>query len=100
MSTKTTTSKLRSPKAPAISRIGQRRQVVIPKEIFDALQLAEGDFLEVTAVAGQVAMKRKKLVDDDDVLSPAEAVKVRHAQQQAASGKVKPWASVKHELGL
>ncbi len=30
-----------------IGKIGQRRQVVIPKEIFDALGLRTGDFVEV-----------------------------------------------------
>jgi AbrB family looped-hinge helix DNA binding protein len=84
----------------AISRIGQRRQVVIPKRIFDAMKLKEGDFMEVTTEAGRVSMKPKKLVDADDTLTPAEAKKVRHALKQAAQGKTRPWAKVKHELGL
>ena len=31
-----------------ISKVGQRRQVVIPKEICDELGLHKGDFVEVT----------------------------------------------------
>jgi AbrB family looped-hinge helix DNA binding protein len=49
-----------SARTGALSRIGQRRQVVIPKEVFDALALAEGDFTEVTAENSRVAMKPRK----------------------------------------
>jgi AbrB family looped-hinge helix DNA binding protein len=84
----------------AISRIGQRRQVVIPKSIFDALRLREGDFVEVTARGGLVSMKPKKLVDADDTLTAAEAKKVRRGLKQAREGKTQPWAKLKHELGL
>ena len=87
-------------KTTVVSRIGQRRQVVIPKEVFEALNLAEGDFLEVTAENGRVAMKRKRPVDADDTLTPAEATKVRHAEKQLNAGKTRPWSEVKDELGL
>ena len=87
-------------KTTVVSRIGQRRQVVIPKEVFEALNLAEGDFLEVTAENGRVAMKRKRLVDADDTLTPAEAAKVLHAEKQLKAGKTRPWSEVKDELGL
>ena len=99
MPTKTLSPK-RTAKVAVVSRIGQRRQVVIPKEVFDALHLAEGDFMEVTAENGRVAMKRKKLVDADDTLTAAEAAKVRHAEKQLKAGKSRPWSEVKHELGL
>jgi AbrB family looped-hinge helix DNA binding protein len=99
MPTKTLQQK-RPAKAMVVSRIGQRRQIVIPKEVFDALHLAEGDFMEVTAENGRVAMKRKKLVDADDTLTAAEAAKVRHAEIQVKTGKTRPWSQVKHELGL
>src|SRR5689334_23956585 len=89
----------RSEKAAAISRIGQRRQVVIPKAIFDALRLQEGDFMEVTAEAGRVFMKPKKLVDADDVLTKEEARKVRKGEAQLKRGHSRPWRAVKHGLG-
>ena len=60
-----------------ISKLGQRRQVVIPKEICDELGLQEGDFVEVSRVEGQVIIKPKKLVDADDVLTPEEEKIVR-----------------------
>lgn len=87
-------------KRVSLSRIGQRRQVVIPKEVFDHLRLREGDVVEVTAIGGRVSLKPKKLVDADDVLSPAEAKKVRHSLKQIKEGKTKPWTDIKHPLDL
>jgi AbrB family looped-hinge helix DNA binding protein len=87
----------RSAPTGAVSRIGQRRQVVIPKRVFDALALAEGDFVEVTAENGRVAMKP---VDAGDTLTAADAKKVRHAMEQLTAGKTRPWPRVKHDLGL
>jgi AbrB family looped-hinge helix DNA binding protein len=55
-----------------ISKLGQRRQVVIPTEICDELGLREGDFVEVTSTKGKVIIKPRKLVDADDVLTPAQ----------------------------
>ena len=65
-----------------ISKLGQRRQVVIPKEICDELGLHEGDFVEVTSTGGQVIIKPKKLVDADDVLTPEEEKVVRKGEAQ------------------
>ncbi|HEX4595703.1 MAG TPA: AbrB/MazE/SpoVT family DNA-binding domain-containing protein [Bryobacteraceae bacterium] len=84
----------------ALSRIGQRRQVVIPKKIFDAMKLKEGDFMEVTANRGRVSMKPKRLVDWDETFTPAEAKMIRHSLKQAREGKTRPWSRIKHELGL
>jgi AbrB family looped-hinge helix DNA binding protein len=81
-----------------VSRIGQRRQVVIPKKIFDELALVEGDFMEVTVENGRVAMKRKKLVDADDTLTTDEAKTVRRGEAQLKRGESKPWRAVKHAL--
>src|SRR5207244_12462229 len=55
-----------------IGKIGQRRQVVIPKEIFDALGLRTGDFVEVQRVKGTVVITPKKIVDADEVLTPEQ----------------------------
>ncbi|MBI3698198.1 MAG: AbrB/MazE/SpoVT family DNA-binding domain-containing protein [Acidobacteria bacterium] len=89
-----------SEQAATVSRIGQRRQVVIPKRVFEALRLREGDFVEVTADGGRLLMKPKKLVDADDGLTPQEAKKVRHGLRQVREGKTRPWGKIKHELGL
>jgi bifunctional DNA-binding transcriptional regulator/antitoxin component of YhaV-PrlF toxin-antitoxin module len=81
-------------------RVGQRRQVVIPREMFETLKLQEGDFVAFSKQANGVLIKPKRVVDPDDVLTPAEAKKVRHALKQVRQGKTKPWAQIKHELGL
>ncbi len=83
----------------AISRIGQRRQVVIPKAVFEALQLEEGDFVEVTVERGRLAMQPKRLVDVSDTLSARAAVKVREGEAQLKAGRSRPWRTVKRELG-
>ena len=53
-----------------ISKLGQRRQVVIPKDICEELGLEIGDFVEVQHVEGTVVIKPKKLVDPEDGLTP------------------------------
>jgi AbrB family looped-hinge helix DNA binding protein len=84
-----------------VGRVGQRRQVVIPREIFKTLRLQEGDFVAFAKQANGVLIKPKRVVDDrDDFLTAAEARQVRHALKQVKAGKTKPWAQIKHELGL
>ena len=83
----------------AVSRIGQRRQVVIPKAVFEALRLQEGDFVEVTVERGRLAMQPKRLVDVSNVLTKREAAKVRQGEAQLKAGRSKPWRTIKHDLG-
>ena len=83
-----------------ISKLGQRRQVVIPKEICDELGLHEGDFVEVTSTEGQVIIKPKKLVDADDVLTPEEEKLVRKGEAQLKKGQHVAWNDVKSQLKL
>ena len=83
-----------------ISKLGQRRQVVIPKEICDELGLHEGDFVEVTSTEGQVIIKPKKLVDADDVLTPEEEKIVRKGEAQLKKGNHVAWDDVKANLKL
>ena len=44
-------------------------------------------------------MKPKRLVDLDNMLTPAEARRVRHGMKQIKEGRFKLWREVKHELG-
>ncbi|MSV28790.1 MAG: AbrB/MazE/SpoVT family DNA-binding domain-containing protein [Bryobacterales bacterium] len=81
-------------------RVGQRRQVVLPKPLCDEIGLVEGDFVEVSAKRGMMLVKPKRLVDADDTLTPAEARKVRSAVKQVREGKARPWSAVKRELDL
>jgi len=83
-----------------VIRIGQRRQVVIPKRVFDALRLQAGDFVEMSIDAGHLQMRPKRLVDiGDDALSASEAVKVRRGEAEIKTGRAKPWRTVRDELG-
>ena len=40
-----------------VSKLGQRRQVVIPKEIWDSLDLVVDDFVEVERMKGNIVLK-------------------------------------------
>ncbi len=75
-----------------IGKIGQRRQVVIPKDIFDALGLQTGDFVEVQQVKGTVVIKPKKLVDADEVLTPEQRAVIEaglaEAEEDIRAGRV------------
>jgi AbrB family looped-hinge helix DNA binding protein len=87
-------------KAIPVSRIGQRRQVVIPKVVFEALQLREGDFVEVTMDRGNLRLRPKRLVDiGDDVLTSREAATLLRGEAEIKAGRSKPWRTVKHDLG-
>ena len=83
-----------------IGRVGQRRQVVIPRQLLETLNIHEGDFVAFSKQANGVLIKPKRVVDPDDVLTPAEAKKLRRSLKQARQGKTLPWSQVKHDLGL
>jgi AbrB family looped-hinge helix DNA binding protein len=83
-----------------VSRIGQRRQVVIPKRVFDALKLRAGDFVEVSAEGGRLHMRPKRLVDiGDERLTASEAIKVRRGEAEIKAGRSQAWRTAKDELG-
>lgn len=79
----------------AISKIGQRRQVVIPKEICEDLGIKEGDFVEVKENKGTVLIKPKKLVDSDDILTPEEESLIRKGEKQLKRGEYVLWDDLK-----
>jgi len=78
--------------------VGQRRQVVIPREMLEALNLREGDFVAFAERKNGVLIKAKRLVDSDDTLTPAEAKVVRRGEAQLKRGQSKSWRAVKHAL--
>lgn len=55
-------------------RIGPKHQVTIPKEVFEALKLDVGDFLDATARGGQIVLTPKHFAAKAPApsLSPAE----------------------------
>ena len=81
-----------------IGRVGQRRQVVIPREMLEPLNIREGDFVAFTRKGNGVLIKAKRLVDDDTVLTPEEAKVVHRGEAQLKRGDSKPWNAVKHAL--
>jgi AbrB family looped-hinge helix DNA binding protein len=83
-----------------ISKLGQRRQVVIPKKICDELNISTGDFLEVCRVEGAVVIQPKMLVDADDVLTPDEEKIISKGEEEIKQGKARPWKQIKNDLGL
>lgn len=84
----------------AISKLGQRRQVVIPREVCEELGLQEGDFVEVKAKKGAVVIKPKKLVDPEDTLTPEEEKIVAKGFRQLKRGQYAPWGKLKRDRGL
>lgn len=83
-----------------IGRVGQRRQVVIPREMLETLKLQEGDFVAFSKQANGVLIKPKRVVDPDDVLTPEQAKRLRQSLKQMRQGKTQPLAQIKHEVGL
>ena len=81
-------------------RVGQRRQVVIPREIFDRLAMRAGDLVAFSKHANGVLIKPKRAADPGDVLTPAEAKKLRRSLKEQRQGKTQPWSQIKDELGL
>jgi AbrB family looped-hinge helix DNA binding protein len=86
--------------ASGVSRIGRRREVVIPQDILDDLHLQEGDLVEVRSHRGRVTLQPKLAAGSDETLAPTEAKKVRVGLQEMKKGKTMPWSQVKRELGL
>jgi AbrB family looped-hinge helix DNA binding protein len=82
-----------------VSKLGQRRQVVIPKEIWDSLDLVVGDFVEVEQVKGSIALKPKKLVDADDMLTPEEEALVRRGEEELRTGEYVTLKQLEHDMG-
>lgn len=80
--------------------MGQRRQVVIPREMLETLKLQEGDFVAFSKQANGVLIKPKRVVDPDDVLTPEQAKRLRQSLKQMRQGKTQPLAQIKHEVGL
>ena len=81
-----------------IGRVGQRRQVVIPRRICDALQLKAGDFVAFAAQSGGVLIKPKRMVDPDDILTREESALVKKAEREMRQGKHLTLAELDHRL--
>ena len=85
-----------------ISRVGRRRQVVIPKNICDKLGLYEGDSVEVTKNKDRIVIKPIKRVRNPrlETLTPEEERVVAKGLKQLREGDSLTWDQLKHELDL
>jgi len=84
----------------SVSRLGKRRQVVIPKDICDATGLHEGDFVEVTRRNGRIVITPSAKLDLEDTLTPEEEKLVRKGERQLRQGKYVLWDDLKKKLKL
>ena len=82
-----------------ITKLGQRRQVVIPKALCEALGLRVGDFVEVKRTRSAIVVKPTRLVDPEDTLTPEEERIVARGFRQIKRGQYKTWDQLKRELG-
>jgi hypothetical protein len=62
--------------------------------------MREGDYVGFAKHGNGVLVKPRRIVDPDDVLTPAEAKRLRQSLKQTRQGRTRPWADIKHELGL
>lgn len=81
-----------------IGRVGQRRQVVIPREILETLKLRAGDLVAFAEQKNGVLITPQRSARADDTLSPEEAKIVRRGEAQLKRGQSKPWRTVKNAL--
>jgi bifunctional DNA-binding transcriptional regulator/antitoxin component of YhaV-PrlF toxin-antitoxin module len=81
-----------------IGRVGQRRQVVIPREIFEKLRMREGDFVAFAPQRNGVLVKPKRVLDPDDVLTAAERALVKKAEREVRQGKYVTLDQLRHDL--
>jgi AbrB family looped-hinge helix DNA binding protein len=82
----------------SVGRVGQRRQVVIPKRMLETLRLREGDFVALSQQANGVLIKPKRLVDPDDVLTREESLIVSKARREMREGTYVTLAKLEHDL--
>jgi len=81
-----------------IGRVGQRRQVVIPREMLETLNIQEGDFVAFAQQQNGVLIKPRRVVDPDDVLAPEESALVKKAEREMREGKFVTLAQLRHDL--
>ena len=73
----------------SLVKVMQRRQVVIPKELFDQLGLKEGDYLEAGVKDGKIVYTPKQVVDRDTWYWTEEGqATIKASLKAAAKGKL------------
>jgi AbrB family looped-hinge helix DNA binding protein len=82
----------------SVGRVGQRRQVVIPKQMLETLRLQAGDFVALTQQSNGVLIKPKRIVDPDDMLTSEESAAISKARREMREGKYVTLAKLEHDL--
>jgi bifunctional DNA-binding transcriptional regulator/antitoxin component of YhaV-PrlF toxin-antitoxin module len=67
-------------------RVGQRREVAIPREIFENLKLREGDLVAFAEQKNGIFIKRKRVVDRDEY-TLAERRAIAQSEKEYRQGK-------------
>jgi AbrB family looped-hinge helix DNA binding protein len=87
-----------------IGRVGRRRQVVIPQDILEALNLQAGDLVAFAEKRNGVLITPKRAsrlsTDASDQLTPEQEKIVRRGEAEFKRGETKSWRDVKHALSL
>ena len=82
------------PKATAIARLTGNHQVSIPKPVREAVGLALGDFVELTAERGTIVMRPKQLTNKPipkGTATPAERRAIKRGRAEAAADETIPY---------
>jgi AbrB family looped-hinge helix DNA binding protein len=84
----------------SIVKVGKSRQVVIPKELWDALNLEAGDFFEVIEDSGRLVFTPKQLVDRDQAayLSQENQAAMKQALREAKERQGTAYDSVEDAI--
>ncbi len=82
----------------SVVKVRPRRQVTIPKEIFNKLHLEEGDFIEARAEDQKIIFVPKKLVTKTDVIPLSKEEQRILKKSQAKIEKIKH--DMVHSKGL
>lgn len=87
-----------------VGRVSRRRQVVIPRDILQGLNVQAGDLVSFAEYRNGVLIKPKRAhkpaQDADDSLTPAEEKIVRRGEAAFKRGESKSWRDVKNALSL
>ena len=81
-------------------KVRTKRQITIPKTIFNDLGLKEGDYVEIIRSKNRIVIKPKKITVSDDVLTPEEEKTVEKGIEQLKRCECINWEDLKNELGL
>ena len=78
-----------------VVKVGKSRRVVIPKRIWDKLQLRAGDYFEVTVKQGTIAFTPRRLVERDEWYWSAQGqADIAQALDDINAGRVKEFIDV------